>query len=367
MPALQTPTRCPRCLLPWSASATSTTDGACSWCTAGYPGYQPLGEEALLRALADNRTPDAPADVLVGVSGGKDSSFVLLKLARDYGLRAEAFTYVHAGSSAQSQRNAEGLCRELQVPHHVLSLPGDLHRRLFRDFFAAWVRRPDPYTAAMTCVGCKHLHYLGAQLAQARGIPLMVWATCPLEVPTFIPTRGAGEGSADRAGLATLAGTFLGKMCTVRGFGVNVLRHLPACFVGTLSYLPTSGFLRRRFPRVRHLQFFDYYPWDANAMRTELCARTGWGAANATLDWHEDCRFHAYKEYMFQAMYGVSYIDSYVSNQVRYGSLPAADGLAQLRESKAHFRAAVLANLPLLGLEALRDRIDPAVFDGFDG
>jgi tRNA(Ile)-lysidine synthase TilS/MesJ len=108
----------------------------------------------------------------VGLSGGKDSTYALYRLVTHYGLRAEAFTYVHDGTAEFSLNNAVETCRRLGVVHHIVSLKGSSHLETFKGYFQAWQKHPSAVSAGMTCVACKHLHILGSGIAKKREIPL---------------------------------------------------------------------------------------------------------------------------------------------------------------------------------------------------
>jgi tRNA(Ile)-lysidine synthase TilS/MesJ len=85
----------------------------------------------------------------VGISGGKDSSFALMELKRSLGLRVEAFTYIHEGSTPFAYENAQQLCKRLDVKHHVISLPGKAHLNSFKDFLLPG--RATPQTLRLPC------------------------------------------------------------------------------------------------------------------------------------------------------------------------------------------------------------------------
>ena len=139
--------------------------GECIWCQTNFPGYSPKGVDAFLNVIEGIKSSGKNADCLVGVSGGKDSSYVLLELATRYNLKVEAFTYVHFGLTENALNNAKTICRELGVKHHILSLPEDEHLKSFQTFFSIWIDSNKAIPAAMTCVACKHLHTMGSALA----------------------------------------------------------------------------------------------------------------------------------------------------------------------------------------------------------
>ncbi|MCB5254355.1 MAG: hypothetical protein LHW58_01805, partial [Candidatus Cloacimonetes bacterium] len=66
---------------------------------------------------------------------------------------------------------------------------------------------------------------------------------------------------------------------------------------------------------------------------------------------------------MFQKMYGVSYTDSHLSNQIRHGYLSREEARIKLKESKRFYAASILPALQFLKSQALMSQIDLSCFD----
>jgi len=356
--------RCSRCLLPASLPGSNFNPaGECAWCQSGFPRYAPRGEEGLHALLQRYRNPRAPADCLVGVSGGKDSSYVALQLQRKFGARLEAFTYTHDAMSEFSIANARNLCRSLDLKHHFVSLPGRTHVDSFIAMFEAWLESEDFLVAAASCAACKHMNLLGARLAQERGIPLVVWSDCPLEVPPFMRTPTPNGDSTKPRSFTYLGRRLLRRFCSDRAFRRAFLRHAPTCVYGYLSLRPDTRYLRWRYPRVRQVHYFDYCRWDRTEILSALQTDTDWSIPESLpSDWHSDCQLHILREYMSQRSLGASEVDAHLSNQIRHGLLTREEGWRKLREVKAHHEAELLAVLAQLGLERLASRVDPTSF-----
>lgn len=174
--------RCSKCVLPDTIPGISFNEKKeCNYCDENFPPYFPKGDESLYKFLQGNIREGTIADCLVGLSGGKDSTYALVKLKEKFNMRVEAFTYVHKGSTLFSIENAKNTCQKLNIKHHIVSLANQTHLKTFIGFFQAWLKAPSLTTAAMTCVACKHLHILGSEIAEKRNIPMIVWSSCPLE------------------------------------------------------------------------------------------------------------------------------------------------------------------------------------------
>jgi hypothetical protein len=314
--------------------------------------------------LFNNRSKTDAADCLVGISGGKDSSYVLLEMKRTFGMRVEAFTYVHEGHTGFALQNAEEACRAADVRHHVVSLPNHAHLNSFKAFFTAWIESENPVAAAMTCVACKHLHILGTRLAEKRGIPMVIWSTCPLEVPPFIPTQPE-SGSNHAAKRTGNLGVLLGKsLATQPKFRKAFFQNASTCIFGSLAFRSNSGYLQLRYPSVTHINFFDYCDWNGDEIVASLKRNFPWSVPESVVtDWHSDCIFNAFKEYMFQKMLGASYTDAFLSNQIRYGLITRDEAWNKLIKSKKYYAGELIKTMSVLGMEHLHSKCDLSCFD----
>jgi glutamine---fructose-6-phosphate transaminase (isomerizing) len=357
--------RCSRCVLPSSLPGSSFNEkGECLWCRVNFPNYSPLGEKKLTDMLTENRSRTDSADCLVGISGGKDSSYVLLKMKRDLGMKVEAFTYVHDGLTDFALKNAKEVCKSLDVRHHLVSLPGHTHMESFKAFFQAWVKTREPVAAAMTCVACKHLHILGTRLAHERKIPMVVWSLCPLETPPFIPTQSPKRKSPKNAGMVDMGMLLLKNIKGSAEFRRAFLSDFSMCLFGCLAFRPDSGYLQKRYPAVKHVMYFNYCSWDREKILATLKADTPWSVPDTIVtDWHSDCLFNVFKEYMYQQMLGTSYTDAFLSNQIRYGLLTREEARVELCRSKEYYAREAPRALSALGLGHLLSELDMSCFD----
>ncbi len=356
--------RCKRCVLVDRIPGSDFDEnGVCSWCRSGYPNYRPLGEKELLRVIRARLRPDSEADCIVGISGGKDSSFALWALKKKFGLRVEAFTYDHDGVTGHARQNIREVCSSLDVPLHVFSLGGHRHLDSFRDYFEAFLSHPTPVTAGMTCVACKHLHVFGSRLAVEKRAPFAIWSNCPLEYSPFLALKHRGSGT-QREGLLKGGALLAAEVLRSGRFLSAIAHHFPLTLEGCLAFAPGSPYLNLRYPSVRQLVFFEYWPWNPDEICSTLTGETGWRKpGDIPSDWHSDCIFNIFKEYLFQSILGVSYTDGFLSNQIRAGLLTRDRALLQLAESKRYYAQALPDALEQTGLSHLASRIDLSCFD----
>ena len=192
-----------------------------------------------------------------------------------------------------------------------------------------------------------------------------MWSSTPLEYSPFLALKHKGDSAHQFKREGTLQGAVkLGtQMLKSPSLAKSLLSFPKLSIVGCAAVFPSSAYLRYRYPALAPLMFYSYERWDPvhilHSIRTEL----DWQSPPDTAeDWHTDCMFNVFKEYMFQKMYGVSYTDAHLSNQIRHGYITREQAIAKLRESKLHYRAALGPALMDLGAEELIQRIDPECF-----
>jgi hypothetical protein len=359
--------RCSKCLIPaFLKGSKFDSNNECIWCQSNYPDYFPQGEAKLKELIKQYRDPASVADCLVGISGGKDSSFALMELKKLPGIRVEAFTYIHEGSTPFAFENAKELCKKLDVKHHVLTLPGQAHLKSFKDFFTAWTRHPSNVAAAMSCVACKHMYKLGAELASERKIPMAIWADCPLEkFPLFLAaSEQENVKEYKRVGLLESSWRLAKEMRSSMPLSLGVIKYFNLCFHGCLGSNPLSTYMSVRFPKLRHVFFFEYYNWNPPAILNKLVSEIGWKPPEKlATDWHSDCAFTIFKDYMFRKMYGIGPLEAFLSNKIRHGIISREEGMNTLRNAIKQSRTHIIEALEGIGLGELAGNIDLSVYD----
>lgn len=355
--------RCSKCAMPNTVpGARFSPSGECWWCQTQFPDVSTLGPDALRERLASLRDAEAPADVMVAVSGGTDSSYMLTELVSTYGLRVEACTYVQHWAEESIAQRAVALCDRLHVRHHIIG-GGPPPHEAYRSFFRAWLQRPGIVGANLACVACKSLTALPQQLAARRGIRALVWGTSPYEVPPFIALEwGRGESLP----LWRSAAKFIASLRASRPLCLSVVRHLPTVLHGCLSLVARSRTVPGiTAPGVQTIHFYEHHPWDPPEMRETVArAMSGSQGGGDPPGWRRDCRFVPIKEYMFQTMLGADYTTAYISNQVRHGLMTRDQGLRRLAEHHAAMPRAVEQAIEATGLGDVLERLDLSCWDG---
>ncbi|MFH1005409.1 MAG: 7-cyano-7-deazaguanine synthase [Bacteroidota bacterium] len=106
-------------------------DGICNYCRE-YLKFTPYGESKLLRIFKNARKKKRIYDVLVPISGGKDSTYVLYLAVKKYKLNVLTYTFDNGFMNALAKKNIESSIKNCGVDHiwvkHDLKLIQELYR-----------------------------------------------------------------------------------------------------------------------------------------------------------------------------------------------------------------------------------------------
>jgi hypothetical protein len=181
---------CSRCVLPETFPGIQFDDeGLCHYCRHA-PSVEDLaGRKASLRAKFETLVRDtrsAPGyHCLMSWSGGKDSTFALGQLCRDYELRVLAFTFDNGFISPGAMDNMRRVADHLGVDHVILRPGFPLLRKLFLASSEPGMYTPKALERASgicsTCMGLAK--GLGLRLALEKRIPIMAYGWSPGQIP----------------------------------------------------------------------------------------------------------------------------------------------------------------------------------------
>lgn len=336
---------CRRCL---ATDATLNVvigrDGSCTLCRAHDRIGPALGDYAARNPLLEQRFAAVAGrhcyDALVGLSGGKDSSHVALRLARRHGLRLLLCTYDNGYLTDTAVRNIERMVKALGQDHCFVGPGPELQSAIAR----ASMRR-----FGIPCVGCTFPGILAViKVAMDRGIPFIVHGRTPAQM-----FKELAPGSMDPF-LPFLAGNFRARNVEAnRRFMTAVVRRLSRRFRWFLDgewdgqpewraeaerlYAPDPARLAVLEDPPEILGYYLYEPHDEVRIVAELEREVQWQRpADSRPMGHEDCRVHAAAVYLHTIKYGYPILQPELAAMVRMGAISRAGAAARLeRETEA--------------------------------
>lgn len=329
--------RCTRCILPETMPGISfDADGVCSYCQKHKP--NPLkGRDALLAIADRHRSRDGSPDCVIGLSGGRDSSYGLHYLRRELGLNPVAYTYDWALVTDIARRNASRLCAKLGIEHVLVSADIQSKRRNIRANVEAWAARPELGMVPLFMAGDKAYFYHYSEISRRYGIDLVFTCGNRFEMTDF------------KSGFAGVRTEMSGEQ--YRPYNVSPIRKMKLVAYYVLNFILNPRYLNRSLfdsaagfyysYLMKHdlVRIFDYVPWDETVIDSVLRDQYGWEEATDTdSTWRIGDGTTAFYNYIYYSIAGFTEHDTFRSNQVRAGVISRDEALAVvMRDNQPRF------------------------------
>ena len=316
--------RCTRCVLPETFPYIAFDDaGVCNYCTSYRPRYAGMHPEAtrrdFIRSLERYRRANAEADAIVAFSGGRDSSYGLHLIKKEFGLKPVTFTYDWGMVTDLARRNVARICGQLGIQNILVSADIAKKRDNIRLNVAAWLKRPDLGLVPLFMAGDKHFFRVVNQLKRQTGIALDLWCANPLENTDF------------KSGFCGVPPDFGKKRVDYLSFGrkVKLASHFGGHFLRNPAYLNRSladtfgAFMAYYFEPRRDFYFiFDHFIWNEDEVNRCLLSEYDWEIApDSPSTWRIGDGTAPFYNYIYCTARGFTEFDTFRSNQIREGHL----------------------------------------------
>jgi len=316
--------RCRRCLLPeGSFHVRLDASGLCNYCRYWDETHEsildsPRNRPRLVRRLERFRGR-FHYDAAVGLSGGKDSAYVLHRLTETYGANVLAITFDNGFLTDYAWNNVREIARATGVDHFVYKPDWEA----FRPFYHAAVRKlGDP------CLACS----IGGYILSVRGcrdlrVPFFIHGRSPMQM-----FRHGYPGTRD-PGIAILRGN-------LHEYSLDALRIRYRAMIRKmrllLLYLVPNPRTRRRILRElfrgrfsygevvpEFLAFFLFEPYDEAAIVEHLEALdAGYRRPeNHAILGHGDCLIHDAAAFLYDCQHGMPRVLLDVAAMLRQGAI----------------------------------------------
>ncbi|MFH0954123.1 MAG: hypothetical protein V1873_07320 [Verrucomicrobiota bacterium] len=343
---------CSRCVLPGNYRGIRFDDqGVCNYCRThekfrdrltDFETLARLREERFERARAAGR----PYDALVGLSGGKDSSWLAFQLTRRHGLKCLGFTFDNGFLTDYARHNIDLVTRTLGIDHFFHKVDWDLQKRFYQQAVRSF---------GTPCPACSYSSYaLSYKLAFERQIPLVIHGRSRSQMlreflagspDAFLPFVALNLSPYDRETnlRATLAARRRLDYLVSLALPDREMRHR---FYE--EFFPPMDLLSSAEVLPEFLGYFLYQPDDERSMMRELEQELGWQRPEtAVILTHADCAVHDAAGYLFQQAFEYPMLSFELSVLIREGRLTREEALARLAQEPA-VRGAPEASLDYL-------------------
>ena len=319
---------CRRCLSDIHMQGISfDEDGLCSICREYEKWQEKLNDYEALETIwikrLDNSRGQGKYDVVLGVSGGKDSTFVLVKLVEEYKLKVLTFTIDNGFLNEWGRERIQSVTDLLGVDHCFVPVE--------KDKLAAFYRYSIEFTGA-PCTACSYFIYATTiSLASKYGIPLAVHGRSrsqmfrffsPESRDPFLPFIYAGLQDADEHSI---------RLTYEKVFSI-IRESFPQEFYDRIrAFLPDFS---QRKP-AEFLPYFLYHSYDEERIVEYIQDRVGWSRPeDFEILSHYDCDAHDAAGYLYEIAEARPHIVPEISVLVRSGMISREEALSRVEKEK---------------------------------
>jgi hypothetical protein len=306
---------CVKCILnDQYPGLTFNEQGVCSFCVKDQL-FSPIGEHALVaefeNARQKARQRKLDYDVLVPLSGGKDSTYMLYLAAKKYKLRVLAMTYDNGLLSPLALKNIETTVNNAGA-RHVFHRPDPAIRRLV---YQTMFRQTGDICGA--CDIGTNVSIL--KVSHDCKLPLIVSGVSPLENDSFVP-----DSIQDISRFKHI----MKKAGVLSRDEMNEFLIYPNLNYFNQTFLKRTGY----FGRLIFPLFFIDNPSDKE-MGAIIQQELGWNDSKTSeYTKHFDCIAEPFTNYIRNQIYGYERRICQYSNMIRRGEITREHAMKMLQD-----------------------------------
>jgi hypothetical protein len=318
--------RCTRCILPDTYPGIRfDRNGRCSVCSScdnGKEGKAKNSKSDLDKIIQEFKGRTPKYDVLVGLSGGKDSSYVAYYLKKEYDLKIFGMNYDIGYRSAYALKNLETLCDRLDIDL-VTYRP---NRTLLKKLFAHFLRERGEF-----CSVCNNLGYLiGASLSWRERLSL---GFPPLMVGGWSKRYEFQHGvsvTSMKYFFENLGPELLEELLAHPFIEEKIVRRFMHLKDPRQAQIGTEEHKRLGEYAMHFIQLPDYVDWSLPEIPHILSNELGWIHPPDVHESHFDCLLFPIKEYLKFKKYGLTQETIKNSVLIREGIMSRAEALERM-------------------------------------
>lgn len=324
--------------------------GACNYCRA-YKNVKCKGENALLDILEKARKNTGKYNCIVNISGGRDSSYTILKMVKDYQMKVLAINYQNPFTHPQALENIKNIQRTLGVKLIGFSFKPGFHQNILKYNLQSLLKRPDPAIVPMVCISCKLIWKNILNIARAHNINLIVSGGNLYEQTTFKRVMLGGD---QNQSLRSYYTNYVFGLARRALSNINILkpRTLFPAVKGYLYSNQYSPMVRFKGRHIDKIDLFHYLQWDENEVVGRIKNELGWRSpADISGTWRFDCHIAHLKDFLYMNMLGLTEKDDFYSKLIREGMITRKKALERIETENSVDINAIKNILQEIGLD----------------
>jgi len=324
--------RCTKCILPENyPGITFNKEGICNLCI-NYKQRKYLGGDALKREIVSflktKKDRNDYYDCVLGLSGGRDSSFLLYYLVKLLNLEVLAYSVDHGFIPEQTKQNMKNITDILNVKlvieeHNYL-------KNCIKHHILSWMHRPSPAMIGMLCTGCRIGMDMGIlNFAKNNHIPVIIMGGTAFEDASY------------KYDIMKINPNSQKITSFILGYLLHIMRN-PKWILNSTSLITQikefyghyyRKILNRKKDQLKIEPFGSYIRWRENEVISTIENELKWKKHPHTEStWRGDCDIALLKLYLYKKTLGFNDKDDGLSSLIRDGQINRQEALERLKK-----------------------------------
>jgi len=323
--------KCTKCILPENyPGITFNESGTCNHCIAHrerkYRGDDAL-KEKISSFLKTKRGRNRDYDCVLGLSGGRDSSYLLYYLVKILNLRVLAYSADNGFIPEQTKLNMKNMSNILNVK---LQIEEHEHlKKCIKHHMLSWMRKPSPAMVGMLCMGCKSAIDLGLlSFARKNKIPIIIGGGTPF------------EGQGYKVNMMKLNPNSKSKYSFIAGWLYQIIKNPQWVLNSTCLLVQFKEYYYhylRKAAKTKELLYiapFRYLKrWEEKEVISTLENELNWKRNTDTEStWRGDCDIALLKLYLYKKCLGFNDKDDGLSSLIRDKQITRQEALERVHK-----------------------------------
>ncbi|MCE1190196.1 MAG: hypothetical protein LWX56_13780 [Ignavibacteria bacterium] len=330
---------CKSCVLSESEYFHLSSTGLCKLCASPnlnshiFVKPDTLALENLIKKIRYNGK-GRKYDCVVGWSGGRDSTHLIVQLATKLNLRCLAVFGKTPFTPPEIIRNVRTIAEKLNVDLIEVDTPAH-HQTVARFCLEQYKKTKAPIFINLACASCKYINMSIFKIAHEYNVRSVVYGGNRFE---YLPSGPASVdiNAEDRYSFFNMVKDNLLRIS--KGIYVllrnpAILRYLGVFLKASLLYVNQyTIWFRLVYPKIFRFDYYHYADWNESEVEETLRIFEWALPEDCTSTWRADCIFEAVKNTAFLKQLGFTYSQALYSNLIRAGKLSREEALRRLSQ-----------------------------------
>ena len=266
--------------------------------------------------------------VVVGFSGGRDSSYGLAILNEIEGIEIIAVTYDWGGVTNLGRRNQSRVCGKLGVEHIWISANLEKKRRYVQTNLLAWSKNPSLRTVPIMMAGDKGMWKYPHIIAKKRKADYVVFCTNPLERTDF--KIGLKRSKRNNQINQPQSVAWYQKYQLLVQYCLELAKN--PYLINRSIFENMQAFKYYFYDSTKNIQFYDYMIWEEVAIEERIIADFEWEKNGMGVSWRNGDLSAPFYNLVYLMSCGYSEFDAFRANQVRAKQISVEESIKMLKK-----------------------------------